>query len=87
MVGQPMTYFLQRQDGLVKIGYSTNIPERKASLEIGSGPLVLLGMINGGAEVEKELHKHFAHARMFGEWFKLTKNLAEYLNSLVRTQL
>jgi hypothetical protein len=67
-----IVYFLQCEpDGLVKIGFTTNIGRRKAQLEEESGSrLRLLGFRWGGRAEELVLHRQLAPHRVDGEWFK-----------------
>jgi hypothetical protein len=75
-----MVYFLQRQDGLIKIGRSVNVQKRIVALECSAGPLVLLASIPGGVRVEAKLHERFEEARKFGEWFQPTPGLLALIN-------
>src|SRR5262249_47936749 len=53
-----------------KIGWSKNPKKRLSSLQTASpDELVLLGTIQGGLEVETELHRRFAKHKLQGEWF------------------
>jgi len=60
----------------VKIGYSANMDSRFRSIQ-ASCPLELriLQTWPGGAELEDELHKHFADYRRRGEWFEFPDGL------------
>jgi hypothetical protein len=54
----------------VKIGISTNIKSRFASLQTSSGEdLRLLATIPGGVEREREIHTQLDRYRKRGEWF------------------
>lgn len=44
--------------------------------------LTLLGSIPGANVIERQIHKQFDHLRVRGEWFKLTDEIANYLNTL-----
>lgn len=65
-------YFIEATGtGLVKIGYATNLAARFSALQTSSPvKLKLLGSVEGGAEVEGELHFRFAAHRSHGEWFR-----------------
>ena len=55
----------------MKIGF-TRVPGNRRFRQLKTGnpkPTVLLGMIDGSRAVEKEIHDHFHHARIRGEWF------------------
>lgn len=65
--------------GPVKIGVTRrNIKVRLTALRNGSAEeLRLLGLFEGGRELESELHRRFAAARLCGEWFKPIPELLE----------
>lgn len=68
-------YFIQREDGPIKIGVAQNPKKRLAELQTGSNKgLSIVGSFpfksRGDAfKMEKELHEHFAPFRQEGEWF------------------
>jgi hypothetical protein len=62
-------YFVQRSDGLVKIGRSTALDARIKRLKKTCGSLWMLRTIDGGAEEEAWLHRNFERYRKTGEWF------------------
>jgi outer membrane protein assembly factor BamB len=70
VAGSHVVYFIQRADGLVKIGFTTDLSTRLSAHAGAQGPIVLLGLRAGGRLVEGELHRkfrnHLAEAR---EWF------------------
>jgi hypothetical protein len=66
-------YFAQR-DGLIKIGWSTNVHSRISTLRAK-----LIGAIPGDKKTENVLHKRFARFRVHGEWFKADKSLLAYI--------
>ena len=74
-----VVYFLQRSDGLIKIGTTTNLKSRRSDLEIGAGPLVVLGCISGSYETEQRIHAKFADSRQFGEWFSSSDDLLGFI--------
>lgn len=58
----------------IKIGVAKNIERRKSALQTGNPlELRLLGWITSGDDfqLERELHRHFAHVRARGEWFEI----------------
>jgi hypothetical protein len=63
-------YFLQRADGLIKIGTTTDFPSRLASLTTSHGMLAVLRIINGSVKRENELHHKFRRFNEYGEWFR-----------------
>jgi len=80
-VGKNFVYFIQAaQLGLIKIGFSSNVPKRLLSLKTGCpDDLVILKIIPGGQEIERILHKKFADIRVKGEWFSPTKELMAFI--------
>lgn len=63
-------YFVQRDDGLVKIGTSRSLTMRLHDLVTEHGPLMFLGARNGGFDTERLEHSRFADVRVTGEWFQ-----------------
>lgn len=66
---------------LVKIGYSTRHPDYRFSLFRVGCPVVLLrnGFIRADKNLEKELHRVFAHHRSHGEWFRYESDVRAYI--------
>lgn len=66
-------YFVQAEgNGLIKIGFTDREPmKRFAGLQAASPvPLVHLGIMWGGRDLEARLHQKFADLRSHGEWFR-----------------
>lgn len=78
-------YFL-RCEQYVKIGSGSDVQRRVSDHQI-SVPfkLEVLAVIEGGVELEKELHRQFAHHWERGEWFRLDGDLAAYIACLPPT--
>lgn len=74
------TYFFRMgESGPIKIGRSTNVEGRLASLSKGApSPLVVLKVMPG--DVEREMHKKFAHLRKHQEWFEPGEDLLAFLS-------
>lgn len=62
-------YFVQRVDGLVKVGISKNVPNRLRTLARSHGPLSVLKVAPGGKVEEAKLHSELRRHHQFGEWF------------------
>lgn len=79
-----MIYFLQRQNGDIKIGYTSDYYNRLASLKSEHGELKFLAGEDGLVEREQELHKRFAAMRysLKQEWFAPNDTLMEYIYGL-----
>ena len=77
-----MIYFVQAEDGAVKIGYSTDdaIHARLDALRVSSSQkLTCLGVIEGDQGDEHRLHAQFQRSRIRGEWFKPMARLMTYI--------
>src|SRR5262245_32698885 len=84
----PCVYFLQaHQRGPMKIGFTHDLARRVGTLRTGSpSPLRVVAVIEGGTpDAEAELHATFVRSRIHGEWFRLTKDLVEYIITLRTT--
>jgi hypothetical protein len=80
---RPHVYFIQSNNGPVKIGVAHDVEARAASLQTGNPyPLKVLAVIKqGGRTLERELHKRFAADRLGGEWFQNSISLQEVINA------
>ena len=80
--GEKDVYFIQGQDTKrIKIGISDDVQRRLKAIQ-ASEPLKLLGVIKeGGKALEAELHKRFAHIRIYNEWFQSNTELLEYIRT------
>lgn len=73
-------FILDRDLGVVKVGYSKDPDKRLLSLQTGnSSELELVHRISGTKRDEAVYHAEFAHLRLHGEWFRCEENLAELL--------
>jgi hypothetical protein len=78
-------YFIKRSNGLIKIGYSTNVDSRFRSLQNQAGErMQLLGKAPGGRVLEKELHDLFKDLREIGEWFRTSPRLERYIDTFLK---
>lgn len=64
-----VVYFVRRQDGAVKVGFTTQIRNRLYMLRIEYGALQVEAMCPGGREAEGAFHRALADERITGEWF------------------
>lgn len=76
-------YFMHAQEaGLVKIGATSSLNSRLMALQNGGPvPLVLIGLVDGGKSVEREIHNQWAHLRSHGEWFQASADLISYIRT------
>jgi hypothetical protein len=71
----PAVVYYMRMGDLVKIGTSTNIRSRIATLNTQG----VMAVEPGSYAVERERHAQFAHLRGHGEWFILGEDLAAHI--------
>lgn len=67
-----VVYYLERSDGAIKIGCTSNYPRRRNELVVKHGALFLVAWEFGGFDVEDERHGEFAEYRISpsAEWFR-----------------
>lgn len=81
----PHVYFVEAENGLIKIGYSANVALRfRALLTTSAAPLKLLGWIPGTTATERDLHDKLEASRSHGEWFRPTPEMAAVLGTIER---
>ena len=72
-------YFV-RCGELIKIGTSTDVHQRVASIRTMTPlPVELVAIAAGSRAEESVLHARFAHLRQHGEWFTATPELLAYI--------
>jgi hypothetical protein len=73
----PMFYtYILESNGIYKIGVTQDIPKRIKSLQVGNPhPIRLLDYMisSAGPSCEHQIHLHFRHRRVSGEWFALNE--------------
>lgn len=76
-------YFIRAGEGpLVKIGTTTNLAKRVATLQYDEKKhLDVIGIIDGDRFVEIFLHGVFAEYREVGEWFRYEGRLKRYIEA------
>ena len=77
-------YFVQREGGDVKIGTTVNLGQRLSTLRGEHGNIKLLGIIKGNYVKEKILHWCLSDSRLDGEWFILTDEIQNIINTYSR---
>lgn len=75
-------YFIQRADGLIKIGYSSNLASRLDQIRKSHGDVVVLKVINGDQRREREIHYQFDQHREYGEWFRPDTAVVDAINAI-----
>jgi hypothetical protein len=81
-------YFLQgRVTGLIKIGFSKDPCGRARDIAAeASEPMNLLKICHGrNRDHEAALHRHFAHHRELGEWFRPGPDLLAFIATADKT--
>lgn len=74
-------YFIRCDDGLIKIGWTSNIAQRKRAF--GSGWTRILAVVPGSLADERALHKRFAAHRARGrEYYNPDAEIVEYVNEI-----
>lgn len=79
-------YFITaRSVNRVKIGYAKQAQARFVSIRTHSPiEIELERVVKGTLQDEAALHERFANARTHGEWFDITDELEQHLQSLPR---
>jgi Meiotically up-regulated gene 113 len=73
-------YFITDAAGFIKIGFSTDISQRQAALQISSpGELRLIGRMSASKRMEAELQRRFRALRVGGEWYRPEKVLLDFI--------
>jgi hypothetical protein len=74
-------YFIRCKDGLIKIGWTSDLAQRKRSF--GSGWQHILAVLPGDSDDERRLHKQFAaHLARGREYFTAAPELVEHINEI-----
>ena len=77
-----MVYFIEAEDGTIKIGYSADPKRRFAQIDSYSPlHLTLVAAVEGGAAIEHRLHQKFAPSRKKHEWFFPSDELCSLLKA------
>lgn len=78
----PDVYFIQAENGAIKVGIAYHPQARLETLQTGSPlRLTLIGVIpNGGQALESEIHRRFSSDGLHGEWFHPSTVLFEFIN-------
>jgi excisionase family DNA binding protein len=73
--GQQVYFALSPSAGQVKIGVSTNPPNRINEMLVARPDIELLVTISGGRELEKQLHRRFRDFHIAQEWFEYANQI------------
>lgn len=76
-------YFIQDQDGFIKIGFAIDVKSRLKTLQTGSRQeLRLVASIPGDERSEHELHRRFHRGHVRGEWFNPSEDLVSLIEGV-----
>jgi hypothetical protein len=79
---QGLVYIAGAGPNTVKIGFTTNMRVRLKGLATGSpAEIEVLAVFPGTTADERELHQRFAKDHLRGEWFRLSAEIAEFIES------
>jgi hypothetical protein len=79
----PVVYIAQAANGLVKIGFTSDLKRRLTELHSdAASPVEYLFTAPGDKRLEMLLHSQFADVRERGEWFRCEGNLASIIEAL-----
>lgn len=82
---EPLYLYLMCAANLTKIGISKNPRHRLQALRSGPLDVELIWYARiASANVERALHRHFAHKRVRGEWFELAEVDVKYIKQIER---
>lgn len=81
---QNFVYFLRGENGLIKIGRTSGKAEKRFADIQNMSPtkIELLAYFAAHPDMEKLLHKMFAHRRMHGEWFQPCEKLENLIQAI-----
>lgn len=82
-----VVYFLQRANGDIKIGTTTDFRNRLTALRHVYGELRLLGLMEGDESQERQLHEGFSRYRVDGEFFEPHGDIIEFIHKRTSLQL
>jgi DNA-binding XRE family transcriptional regulator len=78
-----MIYFIKQiDDNIIKIGYTDNIKHRLTNMQTANGhPLEVILLIEGDYKKESEIHSLFSEFRSKNEWYFLSDEIKNFINS------
>lgn len=80
---ESVVYFARREDGAIKIGFSSDTDRRMRELKKDTRQrVVLLATIPGTKLLEMALQSKFSHARFEDEWFRPVAGLTALVECL-----
>ena len=82
-------FILDKQNDHIKIGVSNDVEKRLENLrkQRGAGELTLVCLLEGGYELEKELHERFHEFRLYGEYFQYSEQIKAFIDKVRKSGL
>jgi hypothetical protein len=85
-------YFLSDGGGLIKVGRSGSLKFRIETLQREVGKkLSMIGSLDGGSQLEAEIHRKLKKHRVAGEWFtdcdEVRSTISSYLDGTAETEV
>ncbi|MDI9367992.1 MAG: helix-turn-helix domain-containing protein [Thermotogota bacterium] len=82
-------FILDEQNDHIKIGVSNDVEKRLENLrkQRGAGELTLVCLLEGGYELEKELHERFHEFRLYGEYFQYSEQIKAFIDKVRKSGL
>lgn len=78
-------YFIQDEDGYIKIGFAVSVADRIKTLQTGSRQeLRILATMAGTPKDERKLHRRFRTDHVRGEWFYPSDDLCDFIEEVSR---
>lgn len=79
-------YFVQAENGLIKIGHTNHPPAKRLANLVAGSPIALkpLGIVRGYLSDERRFHAMFAESWHHAEWFNPTADLLELIAKRVQ---
>ena len=84
-----MVYFITQGNEYVKIGYTNGVPNRRlGELQVGNPhELSIKLLLFGDDRMERAMHEQFKQYHCRGEWYYLSHELVEYIDSNIKSDL
>jgi hypothetical protein len=76
-------FILSPINGMVKVGYTADHPDLRLRRLRATCPVPLepMGLLDGGMNVERQIHHRFAHLHSHGEWFAADADMEAFIRA------
>jgi len=80
-LAREVVYFIMWQElDAIKIGFTSNLVHRFRALKVSlPGTMSVMGVISGGAKLEKSVQNLFKELHIRGEWYRATIELIDWI--------